>query len=177
MIELLAGQMLPGSDRGRPEWGCQRQLTRFEPDPPTWPDLAYWRDKANALEAEANAQAREITALKLAMNDHHQATAFWRETAQRLEAQAHTLHATLEAERRALQAMQMELEIARTLIAELSLRPKVAEVEAYERALTQAEDELLRRPPVDSTRAALAKSDSAKHIVAPFPARALQVWR
>lgn len=81
MSEPLEGQMLPNEA------------------PPTWPDLAYWRDLADARE-------REIERLR-------------------------------------------------------------QQLDAYERALTRAEDELLRRPP----------SVSPKHIVAPFPARALMVWR
>ena len=85
MSEPLEGQMLPNEA------------------PPTWPDLAYWRDLADARE-------REIERLR-------------------------------------------------------------QQLDVYERALTRAEDELLRCPPP------VVKSDSPKHIVAPFPARALMVWR
>ena len=67
--------------------------------------------------------------------------AYWRATALQ---QADEL-AALKRER---DALRMELEIARTLVCELSRRPPL--------------------PPTDSTRAAVA--------TAPFPARALRTW-
>lgn len=117
--------------------------------PPTWPDLAFWRD-----------------------------------TAQRLEAQVHTLHATLEAERRLNDALRTALDAQSAHI--INLYRKL--------------DRLLdRAPSTDSMRAAMAKPQSctcypdeapvpcqrkyafseckAAAMAKPFPARALQVWR
>ncbi len=138
MTEPLEGQMLPNAAADGPR------------NPSTWPDLVYWRDRALRQQELLSEQWQ---AMEIAQRD----MAFWRDTAQRLEAQAHTLHATLGAERRALQAMQMELaaerrklECALDLVAELAHRVAVP-------------------PPVDSTRYTMTTQ--------PFPARALQVWR
>ncbi len=132
MTEPLEGQMLPNAA------------------PPTWPDLAYWRDRALRQQELLSEQSQVIERLE--------------ETAQRLEELTHKQWAALQLQRlendalrQELEAERRKLECALDLVAELAHRLAV--------------------PPTDSTRAAIVKSDSRKHIVAPFPPRALQVWR
>ena len=128
MTEPLEGAMLPHDAAAEAE--AQRA---DEPTPPTWPDLAYWRETAHRLEAQMEPERRAIA-------DERRSMEVWRKTA----ADRFMEIIALRGER---DALRMELDIARTVIADLSRRPPV--------------------PPTDSTRAAMAQ---------PFPARALRTW-
>ncbi len=102
-------------------------------------------------------------------------------------------------------ALKWELDRCRTLICELSRRPTIEQWNALiaerrrasplDRAAADLVAELLRRPandPADAAQAPTnnpqniprsdgtetsAPSDSPKHVIAPFPARALRAWR
>ncbi len=97
MTEPLEGAMLPNdaaeaeAQRADEPQNIPHMGESVTNAPPTWPDLAYWRDLANHREAMLAIRAGEIDALR-----------------QELETRA-----------RDVIALQLELEIARKLIAEM----------------------------------------------------------